>query len=173
MKNDQGPHNSVDESIPKVPSRSIKPILAEVRLEQLRLVTHRILSKELKSFESTREQASVILEVYRAENNITPTRLGKIIRRDAPTISKILYRMKKNGTVNLVNDLKYRNRIHIELTPKGQELQKKLAEWIDNRKETDPFSVLDKQETETLIRLIDKVEQAAVNILKHKHIDSI
>lgn len=142
-----------------------KSLTAGLRLAQVEVIAQRIIYRRLRPIGMTPEQTIILLEIRNSSNHITPARLGKILRRDAPAISRVLKRMQKNGVIRLVNDLEYKHMIRAEITEKGVEVCKAVEELVTN-KEYNAFVGLSEPELDAFLSTLDKVEDSAFRILK-------
>ncbi|KSV18857.1 DNA-binding protein [Dehalococcoides mccartyi] len=143
-----------------------KYLKAGLRLEQARLLVYRVITKSFQPLGITPEQAIILVEVHNSSIPMTPTRLGKIIRRDAAAVSRILGRMQKSGTIRLMKDLEYKNLIRIELTPQGAEICggiEKTTKSQNNR----IFEVLSESEVDSFLVMLDKINKSAFDTLKN------
>ncbi|ACZ62488.1 MULTISPECIES: MarR family winged helix-turn-helix transcriptional regulator [Dehalococcoides] len=143
-----------------------KYIKAGLRLEQVRVLVYRVITKSFQPLGVTPEQAIIMVEIHNSSVSMTPTRLGKIIRRDAAAVSRILGRMQKNGTINLIKDLEYKNLIRIELTPKGVEICEGIEKTIKTQHDV-LFKVLNETEVESFIVMLEKINKVASDVLKN------
>ncbi|AII61501.1 MarR family winged helix-turn-helix transcriptional regulator [Dehalococcoides mccartyi] len=143
-----------------------KNIVAGLRLEQVRILVYRVITKSFQPLGITPEQAIILVEVHNSSAPMTPTRLGKIIRRDAAAISRILSRMQKNGTILLMKDLEYKNLIRIELTPKGTEICEGVEKIIKSQHAV-LFKVLSETEVDSFLVMLEKINKVASDVLRH------
>jgi DNA-binding MarR family transcriptional regulator len=65
-------------------------------------------------------QAAVLFFVSTVEEPVTPAVLSRLLHREPHTVSGLLTRMEKQAMVKRVKDLKRKNQVRIQLTPKGK-----------------------------------------------------
>ena len=76
--------------------------------------------KELRSYNVTARQSSILLCLEALGDNTTPAELSRWAFRKPHSISNLLKRMEREGFVRRLKDLDKKNMIRIEVTEKGR-----------------------------------------------------
>ena len=115
----------------------------------------------------TRQQSGILMAIKFIEPLPTETQLAEWIDKKLNSVSTIVDRMEKSGFVERVADHKDRRIIRLRITEKGEAFFKiNNAHRSEQIKEI--MGCLTAEETQTLIRLLEKVRLQA---LRHLHQD--
>ena len=80
----------------------------------------RLRVKELRSYNITARQSSVLLCLEALGKNATPAEVSRWVFRKPHSISNLLKRMEREGFIKRIKDLDRKNMIRIEVTEKGR-----------------------------------------------------
>jgi DNA-binding MarR family transcriptional regulator len=109
--------------------------------------------RELKEFDVSREQLSVIHYLDTAEvDKMTVNELRETLIDDKPNVSRILNKMVEKGLVRKERQTDDQRVVYVSLTEKGRKLHKQADEKITGHNVR-----LSPKECETLIELLMKV----------------
>ena len=109
--------------------------------------------RELKEFDISREQLSVIHYLDTAEvDKMTVNELRETLIDDRPNVSRILNKMAEKGLVRKERQTDDQRVVYVSLTEKGRKLHKQADEKITGHNVR-----LSPKECETLIELLMKV----------------
>jgi len=109
--------------------------------------------RELKEFDISREQLSVIHYLDTAEvDKMTVNELRETLIDDKPNVSRILNKMVEKGLVRKERQTDDQRVVYVSLTEKGRKLHKQADEKITGHNVR-----LSPKECETLIELLMKV----------------
>ena len=109
--------------------------------------------RELKEFDISREQLSVIHYLDTAEvDKMTVNELRETLIDDRPNVSRILNKMVEKGLVRKERQTNDQRVVYVSLTEKGRKLHKQADEKITGHNVR-----LSPKECETLIALLMKV----------------
>jgi MarR family transcriptional regulator, organic hydroperoxide resistance regulator len=109
--------------------------------------------RELKEFDISREQLSVIHYLDTAEvDKMTVNELRETLIDDKPNVSRILNKMAEKGLVRKERQTDDQRVVYVSLTEKGRKLHKQADEKITGHNVR-----LSPKECETLIELLMKV----------------
>ncbi|MFC2063237.1 MarR family winged helix-turn-helix transcriptional regulator [Chloroflexota bacterium] len=115
-------------------------------------------NRELKKYNITAWQASVLFLVKLFGKEATPTNLSHLMMRKLNTISETLNRMETQGLVKRIRDLKHRGMIRIALTEKGMEAYNYTAKRTSLNKVT---GFLEEEECKVLISYLKIMRENA------------
>jgi DNA-binding MarR family transcriptional regulator len=104
----------------------------------------------------TSKQVAVLMAIKQAPDPVTQTDVANWQDRDATSITSIIDRMSKDGLVKRLKDLKDRRSVHLVITPKGEKILGQAREPTGQLM-MDIMSCLTDKETQTLIKLLDKI----------------
>ena len=109
--------------------------------------------RELKEFDISREQLSVIHYLDTAEvDKMTVNELRETLIDDRPNVSRILNKMAEKGLVRKERQTDDQRVVYVSLTEKGRKLHKQADEKITGHNVR-----LSPKECETLIELLMKI----------------
>lgn len=91
-----------------------------VFLWQARDAVLKLREKELAKYGISITDTSVLMNIQAAGQDATPSKLARVLFREANGISTLVYRMVAKGLLKKRNDLDRRNIIHFSLTKKGR-----------------------------------------------------
>lgn len=131
-------------------------------LNGTRHAVFKLRTKELSEYNITTNSVSVLFTIILLDNEATPSKISKNLHLERHSTSEQLVRMEKEGLVNRVRDLKRKNRIRIEITPKGYDTFEKscIRESIRTC-----MSILTLQEKMLLWALLAKIRDRALLLL--------
>jgi DNA-binding MarR family transcriptional regulator len=90
-------------------------------LSQATNALSRVADNELRPVGISMMQAAALYFVKNSEGPATPADLSRWLFREPHTVSQLLIRMEKQGLLKRTKDLKYKNRLRLTLTEKGEE----------------------------------------------------
>jgi DNA-binding MarR family transcriptional regulator len=76
--------------------------------------------RELKQYELTPEQVSILFIVRALSGKLTPANIARLYQLKRHTVSTMVARMEKKGLVKRVPDTTFKNRLRICITEKGE-----------------------------------------------------
>ena len=122
--------------------------------------------KELRRYNLSREESSVLFAVTVLEDKATPARIARQVLRTPQSISELLVRMEKKGLVKRVDDLLKKKNIKVSLTKKGHDSFDQLVqiESIENA-----LSCLSPEERYSLGESLLKLRESALKAVRKKH----
>ena len=112
----------------------------------------------------TAEQYTVLVAVKYFDDPVRPTDIGQWVDHKVNTVSMIADRMVKAGLVERIRDLPDRREVRLVITPKGEQAFKQATPAAWSLIE-DIMSSLSDEEKRTLIKLLEKVRDKALEHL--------
>lgn len=95
------------------------------------LLFHRELMRALRGYGVTPEQWQVLIILWN-HGRVTPSEISKVTLQDAPTISRMLVRMEKNGWILRISNQEDGRSFYVELTEKGKRNKNEMIISLDN-----------------------------------------
>ena len=127
-----------------------------VQLGQTRDIILRAIREELEEFNVTSRQAGVLLVIQANAERMTPAEISRQLFREPHTISAVLKRMEKQGSLTMHKDLSKKNQIRVALTEEGRELYSRTSKRKSLRK---IFSCLSEEEVRQLSSCLEKLKR--------------
>jgi len=84
-------------------------------------LTKRARERELQRYDLTPEQAQILYFVRIMKNRASPAEISRVVLRKPHSVSSIVDRMVKRGLLKKTGHVKYKNRIRLSITEKGEE----------------------------------------------------
>jgi len=131
-------------------------------------LVRRTRERELQRYELTPEQTLLLFFVKTMEEKATPAEISRIVFRKPHTVSSIVDRMEKLGLLKKSRDKKYKNRIRVEITEKGEEYYQLSAKRGPIHR---ILSVLDTEDREVFKKLLEKIAEKAADELGLNRVD--
>jgi len=78
--------------------------------------------KELEKLEISRVQSGVLFLIQTLGEEATPSKISRWMLRTRHSVSELINRMKKDGLLIKVKDLRKKNQVRVMLTEKGQQI---------------------------------------------------
>jgi DNA-binding MarR family transcriptional regulator len=98
-------------------------------ITRVSILYRRELIRCFKEYNITPEQWQVLVSLW-AKGSLNQVEISEITCQDAPTISRMIKRMEKNGLIKKNIDEKDARITNIELTTQGKQLEKKLPDKL-------------------------------------------
>jgi len=122
--------------------------------------------KELRPYNLSREESSVLFAVTILGDKATPARIARQVIRTPQSISELLVRMEKKGLVRRVNDLIKKKNIKVYLTEEGVNSFNQL---IQIESLGDAMQCLSPKERHLLGESLLKLRESALKGVRKKH----
>ena len=116
--------------------------------------------KELDRYNISARKSAVLFAIHFLGDEATPTSIAQLLLRKPNTISEFLDRMEKAELVKRVKKSNHKNKVHVELTEKGQLVFQQSTERESVKK---IFSVLSHEDCEQLKSYLQAIRDKALN----------
>lgn len=121
--------------------------------------TKRLMEKELKAYNLTHLQFSILINIYK--NDVaTQKELLKYTYGDETSLTRLIDRLEAKEYLKRVPCTKDKRKKQLELTPEGKELAEKIISCAIEVNKT-LTNDLDKKEADELLRLLQKVYKSS------------
>lgn len=137
-----------------------------VLLQYTRDAIVRARQKDLKKYNISTRQGTVLLFVKATGEKATPADIARWLLREPHSISNLVSRMERDGLVRKVKDLRRKNMVRIELTDKGH---KAYSQTTERRSIHEIMAALSEEEREQLRTSLHKLLAKAFAILGPEH----
>ncbi|MBN1691785.1 MAG: MarR family transcriptional regulator [Dehalococcoidia bacterium] len=122
------------------------------------------LERSIRSGNITVSQLTTLQALYFANRPLSPTEISHVLPLETHSVSPLLDRLHKRKIVTRRRSKTDRRAVEVEMTPQGLDLLKELSAGIKGAMER-VFYSLTPQERETLVKLTQKISNAAVDYL--------
>jgi DNA-binding MarR family transcriptional regulator len=122
------------------------------------------LERSLRSGKITVSQVTTLQALYFAKKPLSPTQISRVLPLETHSVSPLLDRLHKRKIITRRRSKSDRRAVEVELTAQGLELLTDLSASIKDAMEK-VFYELTPQERETLVKLTQKISNAAVDYL--------
>jgi len=119
-------------------------------------IARQILMEFFTSVEITQTQLFVVITLQE-KGCCRLSELSKDLRVSAPTVTGIIDRLEKSGHVQRIPDIEDRRAINIQLTPRGNDLAKRLRTTVQNRWR-DIIEKLPLSDSENYLKILHKIK---------------
>jgi MarR family transcriptional regulator, organic hydroperoxide resistance regulator len=148
----------------KFDAREIENIYRlHLMLRQTDDMNHKCREDELKKYNITPEQASVLICIQALGKEATPANTSRWLNREPHSILIILRRMQNMGLIEMEPHKKNKHMFFISLTKTGQEA---YLNSIKFRSILDVFSTIPKEERRYLFYILKKIRDESFKLLK-------
>jgi DNA-binding MarR family transcriptional regulator len=147
----------------------IKTLINKSRFTRIAIfadIVNRFIDIELKDNVNLLKTFCLIILISRGDN-LTITRLGKVMLRSHHSMTILVDKMVKEGLIKRRRAEKDRRIVQLRVTPKGQDYLRKILKDI-NIAEKEMESCLDAKELETLIELTRKLRIQLIERIGNK-----
>ncbi len=121
-------------------------------------LTFQVKEKELQEYGITPEQSVILFFSKILGEKAWPAEIARAVFRKRHTVSNIIDRMEKKKLVKKSKDPRYKNRLRITLTGKGEESYNRTLERRSIRR---VMGVLNERERKQFMRCLDKISEQA------------
>jgi len=125
--------------------------------------------KELLEYDITPEQSAILFFTKMLGERAWPAEIARAVFRKRHTVSNIIDRMEKKKLIKKYKDPRYKNRLRISLTEKGEDCYNRALGRHSIRR---VLSVLSERERKQFMRCLDKVSEQAEKELGLIHEES-
>ncbi|MDD5398027.1 MAG: MarR family winged helix-turn-helix transcriptional regulator [Dehalococcoidia bacterium] len=122
------------------------------------------LERSLRPGLLTVSQVTTLQALYYAKRPLSPTEISHVLPLETHSVSPLLDRLHKRKIITRRRSKTDRRAVEVEMTPKGLTLLTDLGPGIRDAMER-VFYVLSPQEREMLVKLTEKISNAAVDYL--------
>lgn len=122
------------------------------------------LERSLRRGKMTVSQITTLQALYYAKKPLSPTQISHVLPLETHSVSPLLDRLHKRKIITRRRSKSDRRAVEVEMTPQGLELLEDLSVSIKDAMEK-VFYTLTPQERETMVKLTQKVSNAAVDYL--------
>lgn len=122
------------------------------------------LERSLRSGNITVSQITTLQALYFAKRALSPTEISHVLPLETHSVSPLLDRLHKRKIITRRRSKTDRRAVEVEMTPKGVELLRELSASIKDAMEK-VFYTLTPQERDALVKLTQKISNAAVDYL--------
>jgi DNA-binding MarR family transcriptional regulator len=131
-------------------------------------LTKRARERELQRYHLTPEQVQVLFFVRIMKDRATPAEISRVVLRKPHTVSSLVDRMVKRGLLIKREHAKYRNRLRLQITEKGEEYYQLSAKRGPIRR---ILSTLDEEDRKVFRQLLEKISEKAADELGLTRVD--
>lgn len=131
------------------------------RIGRIHLTWKRHVTHNLAPHGITPKQIFLLREL-RSRRSITPSEIAEMFYADRPTTTSMLATLERAGWITRRRDPDNGKRVLVELAPAGLAKLESVPErlWRSGRTRLEPETLLTAAERTTLIRLLDKLDEA-------------
>lgn len=122
------------------------------------------LERSLRRGKITVSQITTLQALYYAKKPLSPTQISHVLPLETHSVSPLLDRLHKRKIITRRRSKSDRRAVEVEMTPQGLELLEDLSVSIKDAMEK-VFYTLTPQERETMVKLTQKISNAAVDYL--------
>jgi DNA-binding MarR family transcriptional regulator len=122
------------------------------------------LERSLRSGKITVSQITTLQALYYAKRPLSPTQISHVLPLETHSVSPLLDRLHKRKIITRRRSKTDRRAVEVEMTPRGVALLTDLGAGIKDAMEK-VFYTLTPEERETLVKLTQKISNAAVDYL--------
>ena len=122
------------------------------------------LERSLRPGKLTVSQVTTLQALYYAKKPLSPTEISHVLPLETHSVSPLLDRLHKRKIITRRRSKTDRRAVEVEMTPKGLALLTDLGAGIKDAMER-VFYALTPEERETLVKLTQKISNAAVDYL--------
>jgi len=122
------------------------------------------LERSIRAGKMTVSQVTTLEALYFAGRPLSPTEISHVLPLETHSVSPLLDRLHKRKIITRRRSKSDRRAVEVEMTPQGLELLTSLGPSINEAMEK-VFYVLTQQERDTLVKLTQKISNAAVDYL--------
>ncbi len=122
------------------------------------------LERSLRPGKLTVSQVTTLQALYYAKKPLSPTEISHVLPLETHSVSPLLDRLHKRKIITRRRSKSDRRAVEVEMTPKGLALLTDLGAGIKDAMER-VFYALTPEERETLVKLTQKISNAAVDYL--------
>ena len=124
----------------------------------------KVLERSISSGKITVSQVTTLEALYFAKKPLSPTEISHVLPLETHSVSPLLDRLHKRKIITRRRSKSDRRAVEVEMTAQGLELLTGLGPSITEAMEA-VFFVLTPSERETLVKLTQKISNAAVDYL--------
>ncbi len=122
------------------------------------------LERSLRPGQLTVSQVTTLQALYYAKKPLSPTEISHVLPLETHSVSPLLDRLHKRKIITRRRSKTDRRAVEVEMTPKGLALLSDLGAGIRDAMQR-VFYTLTPEERETLVKLTQKISNAAVDYL--------
>ena len=132
-----------------------------VLLRQTRDAMVKARERELEKVGISSIQAAVLFTIQAIGMEATPAEISRRLVREPHSVSGLLNRMEKQGTIRRVKDLPKRNMVRVEMTDKGREAYEQSTKRLSMH---ETLTALSDDEKKHLWDYLEKLRDRAMKI---------
>lgn len=132
-----------------------------VLLRQTRETMVKARERELEKVGISSIQAAVLFTIQAIGAEATPAEISRRLVREPHSVSGLLNRMEKQGTIRRIRDLPRRNMIRVEMTDKGREAYEQSTQRLSMH---ETMSALSDEDKKHLWDYLEKLRDKAMKL---------